>query len=166
MVFRELIKNEDGYTISELLVALTLVSIVLALASSVFLFVNKQMNAWQTNMAFYTNYHIVQNNVYNEVLNAEYITRTDTSLSVTKVNNEVEFYNWKDGIIQINGANLAISEVDSLIIQEASQVLIPEVYSWSVFQRKEEKTLTQDFVIHLRKPILWEPLSTTNSEVF
>lgn len=165
MVFREL-KKEDGFTIAELLIALTIISIVLATVSSVFLFVNRQMNTWKTNMQFYNNYQVVQNKLYNDVLKAESIISSDTSITFTDISERNDRYNWGNGKILLNGKELSISEVDSLMVQVSNEPLTPEIYRWSLRQRKEAKVVDQNFILHLRKPVLWEPIRKNNSGGF
>ncbi len=165
MVFKEL-KNEDGYTVAELLIALTIVSIVLALASSVFIFVNRQMNTWKVNTDFYNNYQLVQNKLYNDILKSESIISSDTSIMVTDISEKNDKYNWRNGIILLNSKELSITKVDSLMVQVNNDPLAPGIYRWSVRQRKEAKIMDQNFILHLRKPVLWEPIRKTNSGGF
>ncbi|MBO6524382.1 MAG: prepilin-type N-terminal cleavage/methylation domain-containing protein [Balneolaceae bacterium] len=161
MVLREL-KKEDGFTLAELLMALTIVSIVLAIVSSVFLFVNRQMNAWDSNMSFYNNYEVVQNKMYNDLLAAESIMISDTSLAINDLKG-TKIYSWNGKVIRLNDAELAISEVDSLSLKLNNDPLKQEMYQWSIRQKNATKIFEQDFVLHLRKPILWEPIRSINS---
>jgi len=165
MVLREL-KKEDGYTVAELLIALTIVSIVLALASSVFIFVSQQMNTWKANMYFYNTYQVAQNKLFNDILSAESMSSTDTSLTITNRLGSTDRYSWGSGQTLLNENKLSISEVDSLILQLNNDPLSPKLYQWSMRQRVGNKVLDQTFVLHLRKPILWEPLQRTNLRGF
>ena len=160
MVFKEL-KKEDGYTIAELLIALTIISIVLALASSVFVFVSKQMNTWISNMEFYNNYQVVQNKLFNDLLTAESITSSDTSITINGIVDQSNMISWGTEKMYMNGSPLSISEVDSISVQINNDLLEPKMYQWSIKQRTGSKEMEQNFLLHLRKPILWEPISRT-----
>lgn len=161
MVFRELTK-EDGYTIAELLIALAIISIVLGIVSSVFLFVNRQMNTWNSNMEFYNNFEVVQNKMYNDILSAESITSTDTSLSISDLKSE-KLYSWGENVLRYNREKISISEVDSLYFELNNDPLKSELYQWLIRQRADNRLFEQHFIVHLRKPVLWEPLRSINS---
>lgn len=155
MVFKEIAK-EDGYTIAELLLALTIVSVVLTTVGSVFIFINQQMNTWSSNLSSYNNYQIVQNKLFNDVLRAESITATDTLLALEGVQ-KTSTYSWGKGNLRYNSVSLTTSEVDSVLFEISSNPLNPKVYVWALKQKTGTKEMGQDFIIHLRKPVQWEP---------
>lgn len=157
MVFKEL-KKEDGYTIVEILIALSIISIVLALVSSVFVFVNQQMIDWKADLDFYNNYHIVQNKVFNDILTTNQIMVNDTSLVLINGTAQEKKYTWSKGTLKYNSNVFLVSDIDSLVlnIEPSEEVKIME--RWTLLQKEGGKEFEQDFVLSVRKPQIWTPL--------
>ncbi|MFV1883208.1 MAG: PilW family protein [Balneola sp.] len=161
MVFRELTK-EDGYTIVELMIALTIISIVLSTVASVFLFVNRQMNSWSAGVEFYNNYQIVQNKVFNDLIAAENISVSDTALTVV-YSDYSNTYSWLENQLHYNGTRLTASEGDSLMLEVGNNESDVKLFQWSIRQKDDRKNIDQEFLLNLRKPVYWKPMEQANA---
>ena len=161
MVFREVTK-EDGYTIVELMIALTIISIVLSAVASVFLFVNQQMNNWSASLEFYNNYQVVQNKVFNDLIAAENISVSDTALTVVYMDYSNR-YSWLENQLHYNGTRLSMSEEDSLMLEVGNVESDAKLFQWSIRQKAGRKNIDQEFVLNLRKPVYWKPMEQANA---
>ncbi len=153
---QRLIKNEKGYTIVEALIAVTVVSVILGIAFSIFVFANNQLNQWSSNLEFYNNLHLTQNQVYNDVLRARELAFTDTTLIVLDNSSEPEVYNWREGRLVRNQILVNPSSIDSTLIIPKKPVSSEyQVAEWQLFQKSKKNEITLDQVIHIRRPVMW-----------
>ena len=164
MVQREL-EKEDGFTVAELLITLTIVSIVVGITGSVFVFIGGQMSRWRSNIGFYNNYSIVQERVYKDVLRADSFNATDTSLVIQNSESESKVYQWgSSGIMVLNQhTELTVHEVDSLILEWKSDIVEPQLARWSIDQQIGTRKFRSDFTLAIRKPVQWNPIPRTSS---
>lgn len=164
MVQRELTK-EDGFTVAELLITLTIVSIVVGITGSVFVFVGGQMGRWRSNTGFYNNYSIVQERVYKDVLRAESFIPTDSSLTIQDSQGGSKVYQWgSSGIMVLNQhTKLTAHEAGSLTLEWNSNIEEPKLAQWSINQQLRTKKFSSDFILAIRKPDQWIPLPRTSS---
>lgn len=154
------LNNEDGYTVVELLVALTIVSIIMGIAGSTFVFISRQMNRWSSNLEFYNNFHVAETKIYNDIIRSETFSYTDSSLTMTKANRSVIEYKWKEEILTVNGNRLSDPAIDSLSFEMANASESEGKLQWSLSQKQGGRTFSTDFILRSRKPSLWLPLRT------
>ena len=160
---QRLIKEEDGYTLVEVLVAITIISIVLGIASTAFVFANKQLSQWSSDVAYYNNLHIAQSQIYKDVMRADEVVFSDSSL-VVKIGERERHYNWVDGRLHLNGNDLSDSEneIDSMYIQQRNDDQLVESLStkmsWNVVQVSKRRTLAITQTVSTRNPVYWKPL--------
>ncbi|MEQ9263607.1 MAG: prepilin-type N-terminal cleavage/methylation domain-containing protein [Balneolaceae bacterium] len=152
------LKNEDGYTVVELLVALTIVSIIMGIAGSTFVFISRQMNRWSTNLEFYNNFHVAETKIYNDMIRSESFIQTDSSVTITKPNKDIIEYRWKDEILTVNGNRLSDPAIDSLTFEMSGTTGQVQVVEWSLHQKEGNRAISSQFVLHSRKPSLWTPM--------
>lgn len=150
--------NEDGFTIIELMVSLTIVSIVLGLASTVFLFLNTQLVNWQANLQFYNNFQVVQTKIYRDILGAESMVLTDTSVVLRDLDFTENYYVWPEGILQINKKKIVDRNVDTLTLSIKELSEKDKTISWSIFLKNEHRLFKQNYILSTRKPIRWTPI--------
>lgn len=152
-------KEEKGYTIVEILIALTLVSVILGVTSSIFIFANRQLNNWSSKLEFFNTAHISQNQLYNDMFKARDIVFTDTSLVLSDGNTTYAVYNWTEGKLSKNGTYLNSIDKDSLFIFEKQPLYENEqLMGWQIKQISGKSEITIDQILHTRKPILWTSL--------
>ncbi|RNC79885.1 MAG: type II secretion system protein [Balneola sp.] len=158
MVLKHL-KKEDGFTIVEILVSITIVSIVLGIAGSVFFFINKQMIGWRANTEFYSSYSAIENRVFEDVLSATNVEVQDTLIVLnTGLETQRTYHNRRSPLL-MNGANVEIYPMDTLFVNfQPSVILSEQLISWQLVQSKDRRSLTQDYMLSSRKPVLWKPL--------
>lgn len=153
---QRLIKNEKGYTIVEALIAVTVVSIILGIAFSIFVFANNQLNQWSSNLEFYSSLHLTQNQVYNDVLRAREFTFSDTTLIVLGNSSRPDVYNWREGRLTRNQILVNSSLIDStLIVQKQPVNSEYQVVEWQLFQKSKKNEITLDQIVHVRRPVMW-----------
>src|SRR5690554_3251520 len=112
---RRLIHKEEGYTLVEILMTLAILSVVLSLVSISFIFVSGRMAAWDNQISFYNNFHIVNDQLYNDLLRAEAMAHTDTTLSIELSDDRNRTYSWTKGTLKINAIPF-LAERDSVWI--------------------------------------------------
>ncbi len=158
MVLKQL-KREEGYTIVEILVSITIVSIVLGIAGSVFFFINQQMVQWRLNTEFYSNYAAIEHRVYEDVLSATNINVQD-SVVVLNGGLETQRTYWiGSSPLLLNGSPTEIYPMDSLVIDFIpSTALSNQVTAWELEQVKGRRELSQQYMLSPRKPVLWNPI--------
>lgn len=154
------LKNEDGYTVVELLVALTIVSIIMGIAGSTFVFISRQMNRWSTNLEFYNNFHVAETKIYNDIIRSESFIQTDSSVTFTKPNKDIVEYQWKEEILTINGNRLSDPSIDTLSFEMTGTLENEQVIEWSLHQKEGDRAMSSGFILHSRKPSLWTPIRT------
>ncbi len=155
-----MIKGEEGYTIAELLIALTIVSIVLGVTGSVFVFVSRQMNSWSGNIKAYNNYQVLSEKIYRDLIRAEKFSVDDTSFSVSRLKDTSQIYEWGMGNLKLNGKEMNVYQVDSSIIQWSDKLIEQRLINWELYQVAETRKLSLSFKLNPRKPVLWEPLKS------
>ncbi|MFA5669461.1 MAG: type II secretion system protein [Balneolaceae bacterium] len=159
---QRIIKEEDGYTLIEILIAILVVSIILSVASTVFVFANQQLKRWSDNMEFYTSVHIAKSQFYRDMMRGEQIMFTDSSVVIQNEFNRTRTYSWKGGKMTLNGNQLANKNIDSLYIipsmlSRSSQDSM-QIISWQMIQKAENSTWSHSQQMYIRKPIYWESL--------
>lgn len=158
MVLRDL-KKEDGYTIIEILVSITIVSIVLGIAGSVFFFINQQMIQWRSNTEFYSNYAAIEHRVFEDVLSATNIQVQDTVVVLNGGLESQKTYWIGNSPLLLNGSTPEIYPMDSLVVNfEAPSALSNQVLVWNFDQVKGRRELSQQYMLSSRKPVLWNPI--------
>lgn len=160
---QRLIKEEDGYTLVEVLVAITIISIVLGIASTVFVFANRQLSQWSSDVAYYNNLHIAQSQIYKDIMRANETVFTDSSL-IVQVGERERLYNWADGTISLNGEDFSYirNEADSMYIQPdnvGQQVeSSSRKMSWKVVKVSSRRKIEISQIVQARNPVYWEPV--------
>ena len=157
MVLRGL-TNEDGYTMVEMLVAITIVSIVIAMVGSVFIFVSRQMKKWDENTRFYNEYHLVQNQVFWDVLRAEEIVVTDSNLVLGNGEDSYDEYSLDNSPLKRNGLELT-QEVESMTLGIEDDFRTSDLKKWSLTQKGIRREIAAEFYVNSRKPALWKSLN-------
>ncbi len=153
------LKEEDGYTIVEMLIAITIVSIVLGVASTVFVFASSRLNRWSESSEFYSTTQIVQSQIYKDVLKAEVVTVTDSTMILVRDGKE-KVYNWNDGALKKNQTHFVKETTDSLyLIPGHSKEGIIE---WELIHKTEERELMIKQILSARRPIYWKPIRAIN----
>jgi|TARA_R110001599_G_scaffold150929_3_gene335317 prepilin-type N-terminal cleavage/methylation domain-containing protein len=156
-------KEEDGYTLVEVLVAITIISIVLGIASTVFVFANGQLSRWSSDVAYYNNLHIAQSQIYKDVMRADEVVFTDSSL-VVQMGEREKRYNWVDGRVHLNGIDLSDSEneIDSMYIRLSNVDQQVESssrkMSWKVVQVSSSRKIEISQIVQARNPLYWKPV--------
>ncbi len=160
---QKLIKEEDGYTLVEVLVAITIISIVLGIASTVFVFANQQLSRWSSDVAYYNNLHIAQSQIYKDVMKADEVVFMDSSM-VVQIGEREKHYNWVDGRLHLNGKDLSDSEneVDSMYIRphnvDRQVESLPRKKSWKVVQVSSRRKIEISQIVQARNPVYWKPV--------
>lgn len=152
---RQLIQNEEGYTLVEVLVALAIFTAVVSLVSLVFIFISGRMNAWDDQTSFYNDFQIINNKLHNDLFRANSIAYTDSTLSIGFEDNKNRSYSWKHGKLRINGSPY-FSTQDCVVIHISDGLVNNQnVYKYQLFFGRERRELVDSAVIKLRKPALW-----------
>lgn len=153
------LNEESGYTLVEILVAITIVSIVLGVASTVFLFANRQLTKWSKSIDYYSTTQIVSSQIYKDMMIGQEITFTDSTLAITTGASEIT-YDWSDGSLDRNGTEFIETKGDSLyIIQQQSE---NDIIGWKVIHKTGDEEFTLDQLISIRNPVYWKTMG--NSE--
>lgn len=163
---QRIIKEEDGYTLIEILIAITIVSIVLGTASTVFVFASSQLTKWSENTEFYNNAQIVHSQLYRDVINAPEFVFTDSSLVIQRDQHNQRVYNWRNGSMVLNEKDLSRAFMDSLFIKTSENMITSDgekkLISWSVIQKSKSTRFKVKQVVSVRNPIYWTPLRENN----
>lgn len=157
---RRLIHKEEGYTLVEILVTLAILSVVLSLVSISFIFVSGRMAAWDNQISFYNNFHIVNDQLYNDLFRAESMAHTDTTLTIDLSSDKNRTYSWTKGALKIN-SQLFLADRDSVWISIREQEMEGEDFntiSYHLLLKNAGRMMEDSAVIRIRKPIKWEPL--------
>lgn len=104
-------KNEKGITLIELLVALSLVSMVILLASSVQLFGQKQVNNQTNEIQNQSNVRLALNIITKEIRKASNVSVTNNVLTI----NNSDIYKLENNILKKNSQPL-ITNIQSFTI--------------------------------------------------
>ena len=152
--------NEEGYTLVEILVALAIMSVVLSLVSVTLIFVSGRMVAWDNQISFYNNFHIVNDQLYNDLFRAESMTHTDTTLSIELSNNKIRNYAWMKGTLKVNSKPF-LADQDSVWISISENETLKKgtkTITYHLLLKNEGRSMKDSTVIQLRKPLNWEPI--------
>ncbi|OAN61654.1 hypothetical protein A8B79_04300 [Balneola sp. EhC07] len=152
--------KEDGFTVVEVLIALTISTIVLALVSSIFIFVNQQFLRGESNLKFYNSVHIAQTKLYNDLRYGDDVVLTDTSIVIGFRNDEENIYTLTSGKLLLNNSELKSDGVDSLFLQNFTIDELKNIVEWELVQVQDDRKTILRSSLFLRKPNLW---NSTNS---
>ena len=161
MVQRGLIE-EDGYTVVEILVALTIVSIILGIVGTVFIFVSVQIHKWDKSVEFYNEFHVIQQQLTHDFIKAEEVIVTDSLLIITHESDKIVTYTLNDAKLKRKGK--FISNSDTLLLLMNTNVDREHVWTWRLLQASDRKREVSDFILSSRKPVMWKPLKDNDSE--
>jgi len=153
---QQIIDNEDGYTVVEILVALTLLTIISAIVGSVFIFTARQMNNWRESVNSINEVHIVTERLYRDALRSNQIQATDTNLVFNHPGNRsIQYSNLNHNLIR-NRIQLS-DQGDSLYFKVIN---ISEEMSRFGFQHViDDASNTHSVVVANRQPKLWEAVN-------
>jgi prepilin-type N-terminal cleavage/methylation domain-containing protein len=152
--------NEEGYTLVEILVALAIMSVVLSLVSVTFIFISGRMAAWDNQISFYNNFHIVNDQLYNDLFMAKSVVHTDTTLSIELSDNRIRNYTWTKGNLKVNSQPF-LADRDSVwirISEYETTVKGIKTITYHLLLKNEGRSMKDSTVIQLRKPLNWEPI--------
>jgi prepilin-type N-terminal cleavage/methylation domain-containing protein len=111
------LKNEKGVTLVEVLAALTLLSMVLLLASSVHLFSQKQMKNQSIEIQNQSNVRLAANILTKDIRKSDSVTVINTNkFEINKANLTIDKYEFKDQTLFKNDQPL-ITTIQNFIIE-------------------------------------------------
>jgi len=153
---RQIIDNEDGYTVVEILVALTLLTIISTIVGSVFIFTARQMNNWRESVNSINEVHIVTERLYRDALHSNQIQATDTNLVFNHPGNRsIQYSNLNHNLIR-NRVRLS-DQGDSLYFKEIN--ISEEMSRFEIQHVIDNVSNTHSVVVANRQPKLWEAVS-------
>jgi prepilin-type N-terminal cleavage/methylation domain-containing protein len=152
---RQIINDESGYTVVEVLIALTITSIVLGIVGTVFVFISGQMNRWQDSTGWNNEVHLITQRIHDDFYNSEYIMQTDTSVVILRDDGQSISYSGFDYQLQRNGTSMS-NQLDSMYVKEwgISDSLVTMNLRFVSSQKSFESTIQ----FATRKPSYWEPM--------
>lgn len=157
--------NEDGFTAVEILIALTISAIVLALISSIFIFVNQQFLKGESNLKFYNSVHIAQTKLYNDLRYGDEIVLTDTSIVIGfRIDEEENVYTLTSGKLLLNKSELKPDGIDSLFLQNFTIDEVKNIVEWELVQIQDDRKTILRSSMFLRKPNLWNSTNSISSK--
>lgn len=150
---QQIIDNEDGYTVIEILVALTLLTIISTIVGSVFIFTARQINNWRESVNTINESQITTERLYRDALLSNYISNADSNLAFKFSDGRTTQYSNLNHALTRNGISIS-DHWDSLYIK-----------NWGVEEKmsrfelkyiKGDKSNIQTILIADRQPKLWE----------
>lgn len=154
--------REEGFTLVEILIAITITTIVLGLVSSIFFFVNQQYFKGDSNLKFYNNVHIVHTKLYNDLKYADNISVVDSTITI-RLNDKVNVYTISEKRLALNGVELRPEETDSLYIRDFTLDEEKNRIEWELVQKQGSNELSLKSMMFLRKPNLWNSTNSVSS---
>jgi len=149
---QEPINNEAGYTVVEILVALSLLSVISAIVGSVFVFTSQQLGNWRESVNQVNEIHITTERMYKDILLSDYIETTDTTILIQGISVDEIRYDDLYHSVQRNEVHLS-DHADSLIIDEFKPLDSHTTASFRYVSGSEKENV---FVqVANRKPVLW-----------
>lgn len=159
MVYRGL-KEQDGYTIVEILISLAIVTVIISLVSVSFIFISKRMIEWRNQISFYNQFMISNNQIYNDLINADYVSYSDSTLSLLLGQKQRE-YSWTNGKLKLNNDFLGeVADSTWLTVQEIKTDAIHTLNYWITYKRNG-RVISDSAIIQVREPIEWSPVNDT-----
>jgi len=152
---QQVINNEDGYTVVEILVALTLLAIITAVVGSVFIFTARQMNNWRDTVNTTNELHITTERLYHDILVSNDIMFTDSLLMLSLPTKGQITYSGIDYSLQRNAVQL---------FDAADSLLVTGYYSADNVRQLElryvvgNKVQLIPIIVANRQPKLWEDI--------
>tara|TARA_R100000908_G_scaffold45503_2_gene21694 strand:- start:10097 stop:10570 length:474 start_codon:yes stop_codon:yes gene_type:complete len=151
--------NEEGFTLVEVLMAMAILAIVISLVSVSFVFVSGRMSAWNEQISFYNDFQILSDQLHNDLFRAEAISYTDSTLLVNFEEKQNRGYSWNNGNLKINNSSIFLPQ-DSVNISIMERVEDEQnVVNYTLFFRREARSMVDSATIKIRKPILWESVN-------
>lgn len=153
---RQVIHNEDGYTVVEVLIALTLLTIITTVVGSVFIFTARQMNNWRDSVQTINDTHIITERLYNDALLSNQTTLSESLLNFYIPFKQFVSYSDLNVVLSRNEIQLS-SHADSLYIGEV--VIEDEFSQFEIVFVLDGKQFTHQVSVANRQPKLWEAMS-------
>jgi type II secretory pathway pseudopilin PulG len=151
----QLIHNEEGYTVVEVLVALTLITIISTVVGSVLLFTSGQMSKWRISVNSTNDIHIATERVYQDFLQSKEFNVSDSSLMLNHPSRGLLIYSEISDQVMRNEIQLS-DYSDSLLItdinitESSSRLNLTFVFG--------DQTETIPVITANRQPTLWEEI--------
>lgn len=150
------INSEAGYTVIEVLVAVTIISVLMAIVGTVFIFAYTHVNRWQTNLSLNSEKELIIQRLYQDIQDAQSIVNTDSGFVITDYSNSQFVYHTWNKVLIRNTIPL-VTAYDSVYIER--MVLSDTLNVIDIrFYHDEEEWYTQVFQ-STRKPKNWLPLN-------
>ncbi|MCR9133490.1 MAG: prepilin-type N-terminal cleavage/methylation domain-containing protein [bacterium] len=150
---QQIIDNEDGYTVVEILVALTLLTIISTIVGSVFIFTARQMNNWRESVNTINESQITTERLYRDALLSNYISKADSNLVFKFSDGRTTQYSNLNHALTRNGIPIS-DHGDSLYIKRWR--LEEKMSRFELKYIKGDKSNIQTILIADRQPKLWE----------
>lgn len=97
-------KDDAGFTLVELLVAMALTLLAVTLAGSAYLFLSRAVNGWQEEVRLANAFHTTLTRLSDDLYNAVAVLQgPDSTLVITVVDGGVIAYAWRDGVLRRQG---------------------------------------------------------------
>ncbi len=152
---QRLIHNEEGYTVAEVLVALTLLSILTTVVGSVFVFTSGQMSKWRTSVNATNDIHIATERVFQDFLQTDEIIVTDSTLTLNHSTRGQLFYSGLSDQLMRNEIQLS-DQYGSLFIEDIN--IQESLNRLNLSFVLDDQTETIPVIIAKRQPMLWEEI--------
>jgi len=152
---QRLIHNEEGYTVVEVLVALTLLAIISTVVGSVFVFTSGQMSKWRTSVNATNDIHITTERVFQDFLQSKEFTITDSSLTLKHPTRGLLIYSdLSDQLMrnkfQLSDFSDSLFFTDIHIIESSSRLNLSFILG--------DQTEVTPIIIANRQPVLWQEI--------
>lgn len=102
-----------GFTLIEVIVAMTLLVIVAGFVVSVYLFARKAVSDWESGIALYNTAHVVQQRMTTDLRRADrvYVVRPDSVVLMQEVDQTPVTYSFRDSTIYRTGVSMVDSDL-------------------------------------------------------
>lgn len=155
MVYKKL-KEQDGYTLVEVLIALVILSVITSLVLMSFVFVNNRMADWKDQISFYNQFMISNNQIYNDLINTDYVSHSDTTLSLILAQRQRN-YSWSNGKLKLNHNFLGDATDSTWITVQETKTDTRHVISYWITYRRGGRVISDSAMIQIREAIEWMP---------
>jgi prepilin-type N-terminal cleavage/methylation domain-containing protein len=150
-----MIKDEDGFTIIEILIAMMIFTLILSMVGSVFVFSTKQMIKWRQSVQTLSDIHIASEIMYKDILTASTIVVTDSLIKITANGNKEQQYQEIKHHIKRNELLIADNAdshyVNSFSISDSINIIKTRYI-------RDNKIRLIELVVAHRQPMLWGKL--------
>lgn len=168
MVRRRIDNPEEGYTLIEIIIAVMLMSLVVAIGSVIYLFAQKHVVDWRRNINAQNQIHLVNERLAQDMYGMGLLEVIGDSTFTFQKNRKTSSFFMFENVAYKDSIPILSNQADSLLFlfqQQETDNKEKVMIEYRTSIKSGRRTIETRNIIGLRRPALWKPLNQSSGRL-